>query len=74
MYKFIIGSIIIALAFYLMAVPLVQHYQAQDFLGEHDSEALLASEIQMTNSFAMMVIFLGLLIYVAFTDYHKKRS
>lgn len=74
MYKFIIGSIFIALAFYLMAVPLVQHYQAQDFLGEHQQENLLAFEIQLTNSFAMMIIFLGLLVYVGLTDYQKKRS
>ena len=71
MKKFLLGSIVLMLIFYAMAVPFVDYYSTVENPGEAQMEHALVMEMQMTNCFAMAVILFAFLAAVLFSGRYK---
>ena len=73
MKRFLLGSAVLMLVFYVMAVPFVQYYNALDNPVDSQMEHALVMEIQMTNAIAAAFVFLVFLAAVWIHERYRPR-
>lgn len=71
MKRFLLGSALLMLLFYVMAVPYVQYYSTLGNPVDSQMEHALALQIQMTNAFAAALVFLVFLAAVWINERYR---